>query len=74
TGLFVDSFTKLLTAINGSENKDEETNITYAADAHNYLGYYAYLQGNSEEAKQHFTETLSLKPDDPFAQQMAEAL
>ncbi|HIY75576.1 MAG TPA: tetratricopeptide repeat protein [Candidatus Sphingobacterium stercorigallinarum] len=74
TGLFVDSFTKLLTAINASPNKGDEANVTYAADAHNYLGYYAYLQGNNEEAKQHFTETLSLKPDDPFAQQMAEAL
>ncbi|MGM1429392.1 tetratricopeptide repeat protein [Sphingobacterium lactis] len=74
TGLFVDSFKQLLTAIAASGKPDDETNKTYAADAHNYLGYNAYLKQDNATAKQHFSETLKLKPEDEFAKSMVEAL
>ncbi len=73
-GIFVDSFTNLLTAIDASGKADEEANKTYAADAHNYIGYYAYLKGDNAKAKAEFDKTLSLKPGDPFATQMVEAV
>ncbi len=73
-GLFVDSFTQLLSAITASGKAEEEANKTYAADANNYIGYFAYLKGDTAKAKQHFGETLKLKPDDAFATQMMGAL
>jgi tetratricopeptide (TPR) repeat protein len=73
-GIFVDSFTKLLAAISASGKAEEEANKTYAADAHNYIGYFAYLKGDNAKAKAEFAETLKLKPEDPFATQMVEAV
>ncbi|WP_156305320.1 tetratricopeptide repeat protein [Sphingobacterium endophyticum] len=73
-GIFVDSFTQLLAAIDASGKADDEANKTYAADAHNYIGYYAYLKGDNAKAKAEFDKTLSLKPGDPFATQMIEAV
>ncbi len=72
-GIFVDSFTQLLAAIAASTKQDPNNN-TYAADAHNYIGYFAYLKGDTEKAKQHFSETLKIKPEDELAKQMIEAL
>jgi len=73
-GIFVDSFTQLLEAIAASGKTDDATNISYSADAHNYLGYYVYLKGDHPKAKEHFAESLKLRPDDAFAQQMFDAL
>jgi len=72
-GIFVDSFTQLLAAITAS-GKQDEANTTYSADAHNYIGYYAYLKNDMAKAKEHFNETLKLKPEDPFAKQMIEVV
>ncbi len=72
-GIFVDSFTQLLAAIAAS-GKEDEANTTYSADAHNYIGYYAYLKNDMAKAKEHFSETLKLKPEDPFAMQMIEVV
>jgi len=72
-GIFVDTFKKLLTAISSS-TKEDPNNTVYAADAHSYLGYYAYLKGDTATAKQHFNETLKLRPEDAFAKQMIDAL
>ncbi len=72
-GLFIDSFTQLLAAIQSATNLTDDQKA-YAGDAHNYIGYYAYLKGDNAKAKQHFAETLKVKPEDPFAKQMVDAL
>src|SRR5690606_29812972 len=56
-GLFVGSFTRLLEAAKKVEG--ENANITsYIVDANNYLGYFYYLQGETEKAKSHFQATI----------------
>ena len=72
-GIFVDSFTKLLDAIKASTKEDPNNNV-YAADAHTYLGYYAYIKGDNAKAKEHFNQTIALRPEDAFAKQMLESL
>src|SRR5690606_5198830 len=64
-GLFIDSFTQLIAAIQSATNLTDDQKA-YAGDAHNYIGYYAYLKGDNAKAKQHFAETLKVKPEDPF--------
>lgn len=72
-GLFVDSFTRLLQEAEGSEIPETTLNA-YIVDANNYLGYYYYLQGETEKAKSHFQETIKVSPDDEFAGQFVDQL
>ncbi len=72
-GLFVGSFTELLAAIASSTNLTDAQKA-YAGDAHNYLGYYAYLKGDTAKAKTHFAESLKINAEDPFAKQMVDVL
>lgn len=72
-GLFVDSFTRLLQEAEGSEIPETTLNA-YIVDANNYLGYYYYLQSETEKAKSHFQETIKVSPDDEFAGQFVDQL
>lgn len=72
-GLFVDSFTQLLEEVKNTELPEETVNA-YVVDANNYLGYYAYLKGDTEKAKAHFQETIKISPDDEFAGQFVDEL
>ena len=72
-GLFVDSFTELLAV--GDQIAPEDSNLNaYKVDANNYLGYYFYLQGDTEKAKAYFEETIKINPADEFAGQFVDQL
>lgn len=72
-GLYLDSFTKLLEVIKAS-GKNDETTVSYIADANNYIGYYHYFKGDNAKAKTHFQETLKVRPTDEIATQFVEQL
>lgn len=72
-GLYLDSFTKLLEVIKAS-GKNDETTVSYIADANNYIAYYYYFKGDNAKAKTHFQETLKVRPTDEIATQFVEQL
>ncbi len=72
-GLFVNTFTSLLTAIKESGSTDA-TMIPYIVDANNYLGYFSYLKGDNAKAKAFFQETIKVSPEDEFAGQFVDQL
>lgn len=72
-GLFVDSFTRLLQEAEKADSEEANLN-SYIVDANNYLGYYYYLQGDTEKAKAHFQETIKISPEDEFAGQFVDQL
>lgn len=68
TGLFVDSFTKLIQAVKQANVTDGSLNA-YVVDANNYIGYFHYLKGDKAKAKSFFAETIKVSPEDEFAAQ-----
>ena len=67
-GAAKDVFEKYLSLLEGSEKADKY--VKERIEAHDYLCYYYYLNVDAEMAKSHCEQSLLLKPDSEFAQQM----
>lgn len=72
-GIFLDTFAELTRVIESSEDVDDAQRA-YLVDANNYAGYYHYIKGDHDRAKEYFAATLRVDPTDPFATQFHEGL